>query len=279
MYIEIYPIKLITPQQICHTYDDMFHLTGSMIGPEGSPYEGGVFNVEILLWRPTEPTRCYPFSPPFFRFTTKLFHPNISSEAYHPIICPKGGEIKASIWDSDWNPYLTIPKVLLSIQSLLTDPNPHESFNGQAGLMLLNNPGEYHRTVQQWVRLYATPLAHLRPIDLVLNAAAACPLFGPRSLRAHCLQPPAQLAPTLPQRSLERALLQELLCRDNKQRVQLMCCSNSLSTVASRLCASSNRSQGTHQHWWWVSSIMRRCFSIFSARARAREPFYQPYGS
>jgi ubiquitin-conjugating enzyme E2 D/E len=247
-----------------------------MNGPEGSPYAGGIFNVEILL--PTEPTRCYPFQPPFFRFTTKLFHPNISSEAYHPILCPEGGEIKVSILTKgDWNPHLSIEKVLLSIQSLLTDPNPHDPFNREASEMLLNNPADYNRTVREWVLLFATPPAHLRPIHLVLNAAAACPLFSARSLRAHCLQPPTQLAPTLSQRLLDHALLQELLCRGNKQRVQLVCCSASLSALACCLSGVSHRSKVKYEHWWVIGSIMRRCYSIFSARARSS--FHLPHGS
>jgi hypothetical protein len=168
---------------------------------------------------------------------------------------------------------------LLSIQAFLTNPDPNEPFNDegwQAREMLLSNPDKYNRTVQRWVQLYATPFADLRPLHLVLNAAASCPIFDARSLRAHYLQPPAPLAPTLSPRSLERALLQELLFRDNKQRVQLMCCSASLSTVACRLSGVSNRSEAC-QHWQVIGSIMKRCFSIFAARARTREPFHQPF--
>jgi hypothetical protein len=118
---------------------------------------------------------------------------------------------------------------------------------------LFRDSDEYNGTVQEWVKLHATPplrydvftccgdhfalpcfkAAQLRAIYLVLSAAAACPIFGPRSLRAHYLQPPAQLGPTLSQRSLEHA--QELLCGDNKQRVQLMCFSCPLSYRLSTL--------------------------------------------
>jgi ubiquitin-protein ligase len=273
------PIPGITARPIGDTDDDMLHWTGSMIGPSGSPYEGGTFNFEILLWRqglnPTDTTRYYPLSPPVFRFTTKMFHPNISSEAYHPILCPKGGEVKATIFNDGWMPSLAIPKVLLSVQAFLTDPDANRPFNLEASEMLLSNPDKYNRTVQTWVQLYATPFFF--PLHLVLNAAASCPIFDARSLRAHYLQPPAPLAPTLSPRSLERALLQELLFRDNKQRVQLMCCSASLSTVACRLSGVSNRSEAC-QHWQVVGSIMKRCFSIFAARAREREPFHHSYG-
>ncbi len=127
-----------------------------MMGPEGSPYQGGIFHVDILL--PCD----FPFKPPLCRFTTKLFHPNISpdSDLYHPILCPGGGEININILTNDqdlfgsdcgWSPALSIPKVLLSIQALLADPNPLPGFktlNPEASKMLLVNRDEYNRTVQ-----------------------------------------------------------------------------------------------------------------------------------
>ena len=42
-----------------------------LIGPEGSPFEGGVFKLELFL--PEE----YPMSAPKVRFMTKIYHPNI----------------------------------------------------------------------------------------------------------------------------------------------------------------------------------------------------------
>jgi len=50
------------------------HLTGTINGPSGSPYDGGVFVVDIQI------PKNYPFEPPKMKFTTKIWHPNVSSQ-------------------------------------------------------------------------------------------------------------------------------------------------------------------------------------------------------
>ena len=50
------------------------HLIGSIEEPEGTAYEGGVFEVDILIGKE------YSFEPPKMKFTTKIWHPNVSSQ-------------------------------------------------------------------------------------------------------------------------------------------------------------------------------------------------------
>ncbi|CAM8976545.1 unnamed protein product [Rhodiola kirilowii] len=90
--------------------EDMFHWQATIMGPADSPYSGGVFLVTIHF--PPD----YPFKPPKVAFRTKVFHPNINSN----------GSICLDILKEQWSPALTISKVLLSICSLLTDPNPDD---------------------------------------------------------------------------------------------------------------------------------------------------------
>jgi hypothetical protein len=126
------------------------------------------------------------------------------------------------------------------------------------------------RAVAQHQLQHSSPLAQITPIaSLELNAAAACRVFGPRSARAQYLQPPAQLLPpgfTLSQRSLDRASMQSW-CRDNTQRAQLLCCSCSLSTLASRLARAVYRRQVNRcVEIRVVACIMRRFFSGYALR-------------
>ncbi|KAL6092962.1 hypothetical protein STEG23_002908 [Scotinomys teguina] len=88
----------------------VFHWQATIMGPNDSPYQGGVFFLTIHF--PTD----YPFKPPKVAFTTRIYHPNINSN----------GSICLDILRSQWSPALTISKVLLSICSLLCDPNPDD---------------------------------------------------------------------------------------------------------------------------------------------------------
>ena len=80
------------------------------MGPADSPFQGGVFFLNVKF--PPD----YPFKPPRIQFTTKIYHPNINAQ----------GGICLDILKDQWSPALTISKVLLSICSLLTDPNPDD---------------------------------------------------------------------------------------------------------------------------------------------------------
>ncbi|KAG2372024.1 Ubiquitin-conjugating enzyme E2 36 [Vigna angularis] len=71
---------------------------------------GGVFKLELFL--PEE----YPMAAPKVRFLTKIYHPNID----------KLGRICLDILKDKWSPALQIRTVLLSIQALLSAPNPDD---------------------------------------------------------------------------------------------------------------------------------------------------------
>ena len=51
--------------------DNCRYFNVAIAGPIDSPYQGGLFRLELFL--PAE----YPMGPPKVRFLTKLYHPNI----------------------------------------------------------------------------------------------------------------------------------------------------------------------------------------------------------
>ena len=109
------------------------------MGPDGSPYQGGVFFLAIHF--PSD----YPFKPPKLQFTTRIFHPNINAN----------GSICLDILKETWSPALTISKVLLSISSLLTDPNPDDPLVPEIATMYLKDKPKYEQQAKEWTRKYA----------------------------------------------------------------------------------------------------------------------------
>ena len=54
--------------------NNLRHLKGTLTGPQGTVYEGGVFEIDIII------PKQYPFEPPKMKYITKVWHPNVSSQ-------------------------------------------------------------------------------------------------------------------------------------------------------------------------------------------------------
>jgi len=119
--------------------DDLFHWQATIMGPDESPYSGGVFFLDIHF--PAD----YPFKPPKVSFQTKIYHCNINSN----------GGICLDILKDQWSPALTISKVLLSICSLLTDPNPDDPLVPEIAQLLKSNTVQHDSTAREWTAKYA----------------------------------------------------------------------------------------------------------------------------
>lgn len=120
--------------------DDMYHWQATIMGPSDSPYHGGVFYLHINF------PQDYPYKPPKIKFNTKIYHPNINS----------GGGICLDILKDQWSPALTISKVLLSICSLLTDPNPDDPLVPSIAELYINNREEYTMQARAYTFQYAS---------------------------------------------------------------------------------------------------------------------------
>ncbi len=119
--------------------DDMFKWVATIMGPSKSVYEGGIFKLSIKF-----PER-YPFKPPKCKFITKIYHPNVNM----------GGGICLDILKDQWSPALTISKVLLSICSLLTDPNPDDPLVPDIAKQYTENRVQFDLTAREWTQIYA----------------------------------------------------------------------------------------------------------------------------
>lgn len=120
--------------------DDYFHWEAMLMGPGNSPYQGGLFKLNIVF--PLD----YPFKPPKITFITKIYHPNVNANG---IIC-------LDILKNQWSPALTISKVLLSISSLLDDPNPDDPLVPEIANLFKTNKAKYNENAKQWTKKYAS---------------------------------------------------------------------------------------------------------------------------
>ncbi|KZT64814.1 hypothetical protein DAEQUDRAFT_732172 [Daedalea quercina L-15889] len=127
--------------------DNLFNWEATIPGPEGSVYEGGLFHVEINL------ARDYPFSAPKVTFRTRIYHMNINDR----------GNICIDILKHNWSPALSLFKVILSLSSLLTDPNPKDPLVPPIATEYIRNRTQHDRTARQWTELYAHPTPPAAP--------------------------------------------------------------------------------------------------------------------
>ena len=101
---------------------DINKMTIICLGPKETPYEEILSTISVSI--PYE----YPFSAPKIKFVNKIFHPNISID----------GEICLDVLKDKWSPVFTLRTILISIMSLLSDPNPDSPLNGEAARMYVN---------------------------------------------------------------------------------------------------------------------------------------------
>lgn len=118
-----------------------------MVLNKESVYHGGYFKGQMRF--PPD----FPFSPPTFRFTPALYHPNVYRDGRLCIsILHQGGDPTSDEPDSEtWSPAQTVESVLISIISLLEDPNVNSPANIDASVELRKNPDAYKKKVLQEV--------------------------------------------------------------------------------------------------------------------------------
>ncbi|MES1917311.1 MAG: hypothetical protein MHM6MM_009048 [Cercozoa sp. M6MM] len=123
--------------------NDSRHWRGFFPGPDGTVYENGTFLVDIQI------PENYPFEPPKMKFVTKIWHPNVSSVT---------GAICLDILKDEWSPALTIRTALLSLQALLSAPEPDDPQDAQVAAQYKSDRNTFDRTAREWTQAYAKTL-------------------------------------------------------------------------------------------------------------------------
>ncbi|BFZ64091.1 Ubiquitin-conjugating enzyme E2 11 [Saitoella coloradoensis] len=95
---------------------NLLQWAGTIQGPEATYYEGMTFKIRMVF------PANYPYAPPNCTFTTPMYHPNIDM----------AGRICLDILQDKWSAAHSIESLLLSLQSLLAQPNNASPLNGQA---------------------------------------------------------------------------------------------------------------------------------------------------
>jgi len=111
--------------------ENIFKWTVAIFGPPGTIYQGGYFKAQLKF------PNNYPYSPPTMRFLSKVWHPNVYENGdlcvsilHPPVDDPHSGEMPCE----RWNPTQSVRTILLSVISLLNEPNTSSPANVDASV-------------------------------------------------------------------------------------------------------------------------------------------------
>jgi len=112
--------------------DNLFDWEVAIFGPPDTLYQGGYFKAHMRF------PQDYPYSPPTLRFQSKVWHPNVYENGdlcisilHPPVDDPQSGELPCE----RWNPTQNVRTILLSVVSLLNEPNTSSPANVDASVM------------------------------------------------------------------------------------------------------------------------------------------------
>ena len=119
--------------------DNLRYFNITVSGPSDTPFEGVIFKLELFL------PDSYPMEPPKVRFLTKIYHPNID----------RLGRICLDVLKDKWSPALQIRHVLLSIQALMSTPNPDDPLANDIAEVWRSNLNAALANAKDWTSKYA----------------------------------------------------------------------------------------------------------------------------
>ena len=120
-------------------FENIMQWKGVLYGPPDTPFENGKFKIQFTF------SDSYPIDAPSVKFLQNIFHPNIYRD----------GKICVDILQqNEWSPVQTVRSIVLSLRSLLMDPNPDSPANRDAAVMFVKDIKLYEETVRQEIINY-----------------------------------------------------------------------------------------------------------------------------
>ncbi|XP_034503088.1 ubiquitin-conjugating enzyme E2 G1 isoform X1 [Ailuropoda melanoleuca] len=130
--------------------NDLYRWEVLIIGPPDTLYEGGVFKAHLTF------PKDYPLRPPKMKFITEIWHPNVDKNGDVCIsILHEPGEDKYGYEKPEerWLPIHTVETIMISVISMLADPNGDSPANVDAAKEWREDRnGEFKRKVARCVR-------------------------------------------------------------------------------------------------------------------------------
>mmetsp|Transcript_5281 Transcript_5281/g.5424 ORF Transcript_5281/g.5424 Transcript_5281/m.5424 type:complete len:169 (+) Transcript_5281:100-606(+) len=130
--------------------DNIFNWELMIVGPPETLYEGGFFSAKLEF--PAD----FPNSPPVMTFNSPMYHPNVFPDGkvcisiLHPPGEDKFNQLETA--DERWRPILGVESIIVSVISMLSDPNDDSPANIDAAVMWRNDRPQFKRRVRDVVR-------------------------------------------------------------------------------------------------------------------------------
>jgi ubiquitin-protein ligase len=125
--------------------DDPFKLEGTIIGPSGSYYEGGIFKLSIIA------PPNYPFTEPLVLITTPIYHPGVGDKDED-----KGRVCMEGMLGKIWAPTLGFRQILEGLPALLADPSRSTNpLRPELANELSTDPARFARLAREHTRQHA----------------------------------------------------------------------------------------------------------------------------